>query len=708
MGRRCGGPFSKSNPDHHVARLRFAAACALQDLRLDGGLRDGGVLCFRGTMHQSKFVSGAVSRGALLFTALFALAMPSQARAQGEIALDAAAAATRAGGWAVASESGATGGGVVRHRDAGAGKISTALAQPAHYFELTFQAAAGTPYRLWIRGRAQSDHWGNDSIFVQFDRSVTSSGSSTYRIGTTSATEVNLEECNGCGLSGWAWQDNGYGRNVLGPTIRFASSGTQRIRVQTREDGLSIDQILLSSKTYLSAKPGGSSGSPADIVLQASSASARAGRWSVSSDSSAIGGAKIRHPNSSASKITRALASPSNYFELTFTAQAGVPYRLWLHGRADGDDWANDSVFVQFSGSVTSSGSSTYRIGTTSATEVNLEECSGCGLSGWTWQDNGWGRGVLGPTIYFASTGTQRIRVQTREDGLAIDRILLSPSTYLRTAPPATGGTTSSTQPATSSPTPAPAPSTTSSTLKVLDWNIHHGVGTDGVYNITRIADWIVKTGANVVSLNEVERNTGWGNEDQPARFAALLRSKTGKTWYYNFAQRSGTTNGQGNLLLTTFPIESDGDFRLSYDRSVSRIAIIVNGIRVNVYSTHLDSESSSRRSTQMRELRGWADNYPEQRILAGDYNAWPGAGEIDLMTSGHYDAWAVAQQQGDAVAYSGNTAGNTRNSRIDYVFYSKGASRLRLRETRVFDTRDSRGVMPSDHRPLMATFDVK
>jgi endonuclease/exonuclease/phosphatase family metal-dependent hydrolase len=67
--------------------------------------------------------------------------------------------------------------------------------------------------------------------------------------------------------------------------------------------------------------------------------------------------------------------------------------------------------------------------------------------------------------------------------------------------------------------------------LKVLTWNIHHPIGTDGVYNITRIADWIVKTGANVVSLNEVEEYVGgYGNEDQPARFASMLKSKTGKT----------------------------------------------------------------------------------------------------------------------------------------------------------------------------------
>ncbi|MGH9372552.1 MAG: endonuclease/exonuclease/phosphatase family protein, partial [Vicinamibacterales bacterium] len=422
------------------------------------------------------------------------------------------------------------------------------------------------------------------------------------------------------------------------------------------------------------------------------------------------GGAAIRHPDGGAGKITTALASPSNYFELTFNAVAGTPYRLWLHGKADRNYWGNDSVFVQFAGSVSSSGTSRYRIGTTSAAEVNLEECSGCGLRGWQWQDNGWGRGVLGPVVYFASTGAQRMRIQTREDGLSIDRIILSPSTYLTKAPAATSSSTAS-QPA-PEPEPAPAPALAASTgtlLKVLDWNTHHGVGTDGVYNLQRFVTWIVKSGANVVSLNEVEKfNGAWGNEDQPARYAALLRAQTGKTWYYHFAQRDGATKGQGNLILTTFPVETDDTYELSYSRSVARVQILVNGIRANIFSTHLDADSSTRRSTQMKQLTTWAASFAQQRILAGDFNAWPGTAELVNMISGHVDAWAAAKLAGTAVAYSGNSAGNTRNTRIDYVWYSKAASRLHLKQMRVFDTRDSRGVMPSDHRPIMATFEVK
>jgi hypothetical protein len=121
---------------------------------------------------------------------------------------------------------------------------------------LTFTAEAGRPYRLWIRGKADSNSWSNDSVFVQFSNSVTAAGTPIYRIGTTSATDVNLEACSGCGVAGWGWQDNGYGTGVLGPPIYFANSGPATVRVQTREDGYAIDQIVLSHSAWVTASPG--------------------------------------------------------------------------------------------------------------------------------------------------------------------------------------------------------------------------------------------------------------------------------------------------------------------------------------------------------------------------------------------------------------------------------------------------------------------
>jgi hypothetical protein len=172
-----------------------------------------------------------------------------------------------------------------------------------------------------------------------------------------------------------------------------------------------------------------------DIVVYASTAPLEVGAWRVEPDATAAGGARMRHPNAGAAKITTASANPANYFEVTFNADAERGYRLWIRGKADSNNWANDSVFVQFNKSVTSSGAATWRISTTSATEVNLEECGGCGVSGWGWQDNGYGSNVLGPLVYFSASGPQTLRVQTREDGFAIDQIVLSPATYLSASP---------------------------------------------------------------------------------------------------------------------------------------------------------------------------------------------------------------------------------------------------------------------------------
>ena len=176
-------------------------------------------------------------------------------------------------------------------------------------------------------------------------------------------------------------------------------------------------------------------GQSGEIVLHAWRASRMVGNWQVVPDAGAAGGAKISSLDLGAEKITTASKAPTDYFEMTFTAEAGRPYRLWVRGIAASNSWSNDSVFAQFGSSVNSSGVAIYRIGSTSGTQVNLEDCSGCGLKGWGWQDNGWGVNVLGPVIYFATTGPQTIRIQTSEDGFSIDQIVLSPSAYLTTSP---------------------------------------------------------------------------------------------------------------------------------------------------------------------------------------------------------------------------------------------------------------------------------
>jgi len=178
--------------------------------------------------------------------------------------------------------------------------------------------------------------------------------------------------------------------------------------------------------------------STGDVVLYAGEATVRAGNWSPVADATAAGGTRMYNLNAGAAKVATPLANPVHYFEMKFGAQAGRAYHLWIRGQALSNSLSNDSVYVQFDDSVTSGGAAQYRLGTTSAATVVLQDGDGATVNGWGWQDNGWGVGVLGSNIYFANDGTHTIRIQAREDGFSIDQIVLSPDTFLTTSPGST------------------------------------------------------------------------------------------------------------------------------------------------------------------------------------------------------------------------------------------------------------------------------
>jgi endonuclease/exonuclease/phosphatase family metal-dependent hydrolase len=247
--------------------------------------------------------------------------------------------------------------------------------------------------------------------------------------------------------------------------------------------------------------------------------------------------------------------------------------------------------------------------------------------------------------------------------------------------------------------------------MRVLQWNLHHGVGTDGRYDIDRIATWMAKMTPDVIMLNEVEKYTGWGNEDQPARYKAMMEAKTGRKWYVLFAQEYGlwTGNGKGHVILSTYPMESTNLLDMSWDRVGAQARITVNGRTISLLITHLDPDSLSRRLAQAQQMLLWGIAAPENRILTGDMNAWPDQSSIAEYNKTYNDSWAVAELAGKAVAFSGlNPDGATKNGRIDYIFYSKKAANLAVLGSQVYDTRDSAGAMASDHRPVLTTFEVR
>ena len=244
-------------------------------------------------------------------------------------------------------------------------------------------------------------------------------------------------------------------------------------------------------------------------------------------------------------------------------------------------------------------------------------------------------------------------------------------------------------------------PTGTGTTLKVMQWNIHQGIAPDGSSNIDRVVSWIIQSNADLASLNEIIQLSG---NDQPGIICSKLRAQTGRNWTYKFQEITGFTTGIGEAVLSRLPIDSTAEGVLSWGRSMALARVVVNGRAINMVSTHLDANSSSRRLTQVNELKAWLLTFSEQKIVAGDYNWYPGTAEINEMTETYYDSWAVAKSKGTATSSASNPDGNTRNTRIDYVFYSKAATALQVTASTVMDARAS-GI--SDHRAVVTTFKV-
>jgi hypothetical protein len=219
-----------------------------------------------------------------------------------------------------------------------------------------------------------------------------------------------------------------------GSAFRLARTASQSIK------------IVLSASAYLNASPGAlgddstilpipSASSTPEIIVRASDIPTAGihGDWIRSADATAAGGAALVNPDRGAPKITSPLSAPASYVDVVFQAQRGIRYHLWVRLRASGNAAGNDSVYVQFSGAVDGGGSPLYRIGTTNGAAVILQDFTGAPISGWGWNDNGWAS--FGADLYFASTGTQTLRLQPREDGVSVDQIVLSPVRYLTTSP---------------------------------------------------------------------------------------------------------------------------------------------------------------------------------------------------------------------------------------------------------------------------------
>jgi len=176
---------------------------------------------------------------------------------------------------------------------------------------------------------------------------------------------------------GWGWEDS----TIFGPDngdVYFKNDGTHTIRVQSRQDGVSLDTILLNPyediDQMLEAKDfeqinglltsGTIPGKYPDLaVLSAQNIDEQDmfGKWKRERDNSSLFNYRLDDLPPKKWHM-QPLIDPKDYFEAEFIAKKDVRYHVWIRLKAHKGSPFNDSVYLQFSDCVDKHGKERYRI----------------------------------------------------------------------------------------------------------------------------------------------------------------------------------------------------------------------------------------------------------------------------------------------------------------------------------------------------------
>jgi endonuclease/exonuclease/phosphatase family metal-dependent hydrolase len=241
--------------------------------------------------------------------------------------------------------------------------------------------------------------------------------------------------------------------------------------------------------------------------------------------------------------------------------------------------------------------------------------------------------------------------------------------------------------------------------VRLVSFNIHHGVGDDGRHDLPRLARLLADAEPDVICLQEVDRHFGERSEhvDQAALLSRALDMAL--VWGPGIDEPppAGQTEHRqyGNALLSRLPVLTSDVHRLpggGEPRSAVRAQVQLDGGALWVTTTHLSSSSPADRSAQAAVV---ATLGAEPGVLVGDLNADAEAPELQVLRERFADAWDLATSRSDqAGSFSlhrdrGLTHPARRpRVRIDQVWVTSGVT---VADARVLD-----GSATSDHHPLL------
>ena len=161
------------------------------------------------------------------------------------------------------------------------------------------------------------------------------------------------------------------------------------------------------------------------------------------------------------------------------------------------------------------------------------------------------------------------------------------------------------------------------SRIRVVTWNVHGFVGTDGVLDVDRVAGVLRELDADIVGLQEVDRRATLADgTDRLERVCTL----TGH--HATFGPTARLPLGRfGNALLTRRPVTNVEHFDVSMGswepRGILSADLSVGDALLRVIVTHFGLRVAERRAQleKLLDLVGTTSDGPV--LLVGDFNEW-------------------------------------------------------------------------------------
>lgn len=230
--------------------------------------------------------------------------------------------------------------------------------------------------------------------------------------------------------------------------------------------------------------------------------------------------------------------------------------------------------------------------------------------------------------------------------------------------------------------------------VKVMSYNIHHGATRAEKLTLREMGDFILRSEAEVVGLQEVDSVCNRSGKQDQMKILAQI-TKMNPKFARHFAYDGGA---YGLGILSKHPLEDVKNDRIMSIRSngdtatlafLSARVLLPSGKNIRFATAHLALDHPTR-MTQINQILGFLEGeYPV--ILTGDLNTLPDSPELELLKS----RFQLTQEDTDLTFPEQNPT-----KKIDYILVDKDISQKSFQK-KVFISNHL-----SDHLPILSVVD--